>query len=78
MPTNCYQGTNTPPLSSEPCNGCYTSSKCIIHSAALIYLNLPANSSLETIITNLLLAHVNKDNLISNLEARVTALENEV
>lgn len=78
MSTTCYTGTNIPPLENEICNGCYTSSKCIIHAAALTYLNLPANSSLETIITNLLLAHVNKDSLISSLEARVTALENEV
>ena len=73
---NCNEGTNIPELLEEECNGIYTSTNCIIYSAAISYLNLPPNSSLTTIILNLVLANQAKDELIAGLNDRLTILEN--
>ena len=75
--STCYQGITTPnTLPTKPCNGCYTNDVCVIHAPAIPYLNLPVNSSVGDIITNLVLANVAKDQLIADLAARITILEN--
>ena len=83
MSTTCYEGTSLSEKIIEPCNGCYTSSVCVVHPPAIPYLNLPANSKVSDIITNLILANVAKDEIIvglneaiADLTERVTNLEN--
>ena len=73
--STCYTGTNIPEREEEICKGCYTNSACVIHAPAIVYLNLPLNSPLSSIITNLVLALAAKDEVIAALDARITALE---
>lgn len=74
---NCLPtGTNIPELlQSEPCDGIYTSDSCIIHPQAITALNLPVNSSLNTIITALVLGLQYKEEQIQELIARIEVLE---
>lgn len=74
MPVCNTNQTNIPDLPSEPCNGDYTDSQCVVHESALTYLNLPANSSLSTIITAFITALQFKDEQISNLQDQIDAL----
>ncbi len=77
--STCYTGTNLPlELETEPCNGEYTLTNCIVNSAAIPYLNLPANSQLNTIISNLILAMQYKDEQIAILTAQIVALDNRI
>ena len=73
---NCYTGTNVPELQTEQCNGNYVSDNCITHPQSITYLSLPENSSVNTIVSNLILALQYKDEQISALSARITILEN--
>lgn len=75
MQNQCYTGTDVPDKIEEPCNGEYTLDQCIIHAAAISYLELPTNSSLMTIINTFVLALIAKDDQIAELDARITALE---
>lgn len=71
MSENCYTGTTVPEPITEPCNGDYTSDQCIIHPIAIPYLDLPANSSLYTIVNTFILALQRKDEQIAELEALI-------
>jgi hypothetical protein len=72
---NCYTGTDVPTLQEEECGGVYTSDACIVHAAAITYLNLPANSSVNTIVNALVLALMYKEEQITALSDRITILE---
>lgn len=71
---NCYTGTNVPETQCEPCHGKYTSTDCIIDPNALVYLNLPANSTVSEIFTALILALMYKDEQIGNLQTQLNTL----
>ena len=71
MSDNCYSGISTPDKILEICNGEYTSDVCIIHPQAIPYLDLPANSSLNTIVNTFILALMRKDEQIAELEALI-------
>jgi hypothetical protein len=72
---NCNTGTDIPILEIDPCDGKFYNTACVIHPTALTYLNLPANSSVFTIINTFILALQFKDETIAALEARIEALE---
>lgn len=74
MPTTCYTGTAVPHQIAEECNGEYTSDACIIHTAAIPYLNLPANSPLQTIINSFIAALQYKDEQIETLQNQIDEL----
>jgi hypothetical protein len=74
MNTNCYIGTSVPTLESEPCDGKYTNTQCIIHSGIISYLELPANSTLDQILTNIVLSLQAKDEQIANLQEQIDNL----
>ena len=71
MRNNCFIGVTPIELETEPCNGEYTSTSCIFHPSVLTYLNLPANSSMTDIITNLILALQYKDEQLQNLQTQI-------
>ena len=73
----CNNGIDIPSLSTESCNGDYTSTQCIVHPTALSYLNLPANSSQQVINNTLILALQYKDEQIAQLTERIETLENQ-
>ena len=74
--TQCLTGTNVPTLlSAEPCGGEYTSTACIVNPGAISYLNLPANSTQQTINSALINALIFKDQTIAELTARILILE---
>jgi len=68
----CSQ-TNTPVLNTttDPCNGVHTSTACIFKEDAITYLNVTANSNLDTILQNIVLA-------LQASNARITELEDQV
>lgn len=75
----CYTGTNLPlEFETEPCGGEYTLTNCIVNPTVLPYLNLSEGSTLNIIISNLILSMQYKDELISILTAQVAALDNRV
>lgn len=71
----CQTGTSVPSLSQESCNGVYTSTQCIINPTAISYLNLPINSSQQTINNALILALQYKDEQIAQLTEKIETLE---
>ena len=79
---DCHQYTVIPTLPSDPCNGERGNIKCIYSEDAFTLLDLPANSSLDTILNAFVVA-LNAQNtrlsaqelLIADLEARVESLE---
>jgi len=81
---NCNSGISIPSLLPEdPCNGETKSTKCVIHSDALVLLELSADSSVYDIINAFyvsLSAALNRieslETLTVELEARIVALEN--
>lgn len=82
MSTTCQ--TYVPVVQNEdPCNGEQYSTNCVIHQAAIVYLSLPANSTLTVVLQNYLASLVDARARIAVLEtqnedfeARITALEN--
>lgn len=76
MKPKCLNGTVIPELAEEVCKGCYTDDKCVVHQEAITYLNLSANSSVNTIISTFILNQMYQDQLIADLTTRVIALEN--
>ena len=70
----CYDGIIIPDPIEETCQGDYTSTNCVINPNALTYLNLPANSTMSTIVSALILALIYKDQVISELQDQITAL----
>jgi peptidoglycan hydrolase CwlO-like protein len=76
----CSQ-TNIPDLNvvEESCNGYYPPTRCIIHEPALTALGIPANTSLENIITAIVSAlniqSVTINNLSSEIENQQTEIE---
>ena len=72
----CQTGTSVPILTQESCKGEYTSTQCIINQTAIIYLNLPINSSQQAINNALILALQYKDEQIAQLIERIEILEN--
>lgn len=70
----CYSGTTNPDKIEEVCDGVYTSDQCIIHEAALTYLGLAANSSIKDIINQFILALMQKDVQIQQLQQQIDAL----
>jgi hypothetical protein len=72
----CNNGVDIPNiLQTETCNGEYKSTQCIIHPTAISYLNLPINSSQQTINNAFILALQYKDEVILALTERIEALE---
>ena len=74
MNTNCYTGTTIPPLESEPCDGNYTSTQCVTHSGIITYLGLGANTTLDEILTKIILSLQSKDSQIQELQAQIDNL----
>ena len=72
---NCNNNIDIPTPQTEVCGGVYTSDQCIVHADAIIYLSLPINSSINTIINNMVLALMYKDEQIASLIARIEILE---
>lgn len=72
----CPQNITTPDRIAETCDGIYTSDNCITHPEAITELNLPINSSVNSIVKALVLAILYKEEQIQDLTARVEALEN--
>lgn len=78
MSDNCFTGVNIPNQTTEPCGGIYTSTECIIQESAIPYLNLPTNSSVKNIISNLVLALLYKDEQIANQTTIIESLQEQV
>lgn len=74
----CIQGITIPPLLQDNCNGETKSTDCIIHSNAITYLGLPANSNLTTIISTLLLSLKDARDRVIALEARIEDHETRI
>jgi hypothetical protein len=74
MTNTCYEGTVVPEQIIEPCEGIYTKTDCIVHEAAITYLELPANTSLTQVIYNMVLSLQAKDTLISDLQNQINNL----
>ena len=79
---DCPQYTVIPTLPSDPCNGERGNIKCIYSEDAFTLLEIPANSSLDTILNAFVVAlnaqntRLNaQDLLIADLEARIEILE---
>ena len=79
---DCHQYTVIPTLPSDPCNGERGNIKCIYSEDAFTLLEIPANSSLDTILNAFVVAlnaqniRLNaQDLLIADLEARILVLE---
>lgn len=74
MDINCSTGVVTPQLEISPCpKGLFTDDKCVIHAESLIALNLPVNSSLNAIVTALVLAIQYKETQIQDLQDQINA-----
>lgn len=75
----CSQ-TNIPVLNTmtEPCNGVYTPTTCIIHTTALTALGIPVNSNLSDILIAVVAALSNQNIIISNLTAQVENQQIEI
>lgn len=78
----CNNGITIPTLDTDPCNGENTSSKCVVHESALTLLELPENSTLETILNTYMIALASAlvriddlETLTADLEARILILE---
>lgn len=76
--STCVNDINIPNLQEEVCDGVYTSDTCIVHSGAITYLGLPANSSVSTILTNMILSLMSKDGQIAVLVSQVADLTTRV
>ena len=75
MSINCNDGISIPTLENSPClNGIFYSDNCTIHAGAITALNLPANSSLNTIVNALVLAIQYKEEQIQDLQSQINAL----
>ena len=59
----------TPNIIEDPCEGKQASTDCLIYSNAIVYLNLPPNSTMTEVVQALLLSLV-------DARQRITALEN--
>jgi hypothetical protein len=71
MPIDCPTSTSVVPDNSPlECDGIYTLDDCIVHSNAISFLSIPANSSIKDIFN----AMVTK---LIDLNNRITALEGE-
>jgi|LakMenEpi03Aug12_release.lakeMendotaPanAssembly.Ray.scaffolds.fasta_scaffold3019638_1 hypothetical protein len=68
----CSQ-TNTPVLNTqtEPCDGVYTPTTCIVHTTALTALGIPVNSSLSDILIAIVASLNSQNILINNLTTQV-------
>lgn len=82
MENNCYQST-TPNRIEDPCSGNQLSSNCVIFENNIVYLNLPANSTITQVVQALLVSLIDARQGIATLgaqnldfETRITALEN--
>ena len=76
MSVICNNGTSIPEPLVEECQGIYTSDNCIVHPESISVLNLPINSSVNTIITAFTTALMYKEEQIQELILRIEALEN--
>lgn len=68
---NCNNGINVPTLPTDPCNGFMGSTLCIKKAEPIVFLDLPANSTLDEIINNIILALTSDNNRITDLEESV-------
>jgi hypothetical protein len=75
----CSQ-TNIPDLNvvEESCNGYYPPTRCIIHEPALTALGIPANTSLENIITAIVSALNIQSVTINNLSLEIENQQSEI
>ena len=79
---DCHQYTVIPTLPSDPCNGERGNTRCIYSPVSYTLLDVPANSSLDTILNAFVVA-LNAQNtrlnaqelLIADMEARIEILE---
>lgn len=80
--SGCSQ-TNIPTIqiTPDPCNGEQFSSKCVFHQPQIFYLNLPENTSLQSIITALASKTQQQENslvyLSQNLQQQINQLEED-
>lgn len=79
----CPQSIVIPELLDDACNGKQISSKCVIHEEPVTLLELPDNSTLETILNTYMVSLstaltriVALETLTANLEERIIELEN--
>lgn len=63
----CYSGIAIPTPESEPCNGDYKSTDCVLSPDALTYLGLPANTSQSDINAAVQASLIAKEQLISEI-----------
>lgn len=76
----CSQ-TNIPVLNTvtEPCDGIYTSTKCIIHESSIIPLGFPQpGASLNDIIVAIVSALNSQNILINNQATQIENLETQI
>jgi len=75
----CSQ-TNIPVLNptTEPCNGVYTPTTCIVHTTALTQLGIPANSTLSEILVAIVTALNSQNTLINNLTTQVENQQTDI
>lgn len=75
----CSQ-TNIPVLNptTEPCDGTYTPTDCVIHTTALTVLGIPANSTLSEILVAMVAALNSQNNLIGTLTTQVENQQIEI
>lgn len=69
---NCYNGISIPTPVTEPCNGEYKSTDCILAPNALTYLGLPASSSQSEINAAIQASLMTKDELILEIDGSET------
>lgn len=78
--SSCSQ-TNIPVLNptTEPCNGIYTPTTCLIHVPPLRALGFPlGNTLLSDVVAALVLSLTNQNNLITDLRTQIDALQIQV
>lgn len=75
---DCNNGISIPTLTSDSCQGKRISTNCVFSPTAVTYLGLPANSSIETIFSALLVSLVDARARIATLEGQVILLDNRV
>ena len=75
----CSQ-TNIPELNpvTEPCDGIYTPTTCIVHTTALTALGIAPNTSLSDILIAAVTALNNQNILINNLTTQVENQQIEI
>lgn len=75
----CSQA-NVPVLTpqTEPCNGIYTPTTCIVQVTPFTTLGIPANTPLSEVLTAIVASLNNQQTLINNLTLQVTNQQTQI